>query len=157
MILDVHVLNHSSDFYISALRGHVSSGCNDIYVCFSLSDIFSCVYLVLIKRRLTVFCFFQCILYIQLRILAWSIFLPFQRRSWAATWQNQQCCCAPSEDSDQPGHPPILIRVFAVCSVCSSGPKLFSCGQRRLWPDWAESSLGAHSLCWVCHVAAHLL
>ena len=23
--------------------------------------------------------------------------------------------CAPSEDSDQPGHPPSLIRVFAVC------------------------------------------
>ena len=24
---------------------------------------------------------------------------------------------APSEDSDQPGHPPSLIRVFAVCSM----------------------------------------
>ena len=33
---------------------------------------------------------------------------------WAATWQNQQNECAPSEDSDQPGHPPSLIRVFAV-------------------------------------------
>ena len=33
---------------------------------------------------------------------------------WAATWQNQQNECAPSEDSDQPGHPPGLIRVFAV-------------------------------------------
>ena len=28
--------------------------------------------------------------------------------------QNQQNDCAPSEDSDQPGHPPSLIRVFAV-------------------------------------------
>ena len=27
---------------------------------------------------------------------------------------NQQCGSAPSEDSDQPGHPPSLIRVFAV-------------------------------------------
>ena len=33
---------------------------------------------------------------------------------WAATWQNQQGECAPNEDSDQPGHPPSLIRVFAV-------------------------------------------
>ena len=33
---------------------------------------------------------------------------------WAATWQNQQNECAPSEDSDQPGHLPSLIRVFAV-------------------------------------------
>ena len=32
---------------------------------------------------------------------------------WAATWQNQQNECVPSEDSDQPGHPPSLIRVFA--------------------------------------------
>ena len=28
---------------------------------------------------------------------------------------NQQSDCAPSEDSDQPGHLPSLIRVFAVC------------------------------------------
>ena len=27
--------------------------------------------------------------------------------------------CAPSKDSDQPGHPPSLIRIFAVCSVGS--------------------------------------
>ena len=33
---------------------------------------------------------------------------------WAATWQNQQSDCAPSEDSDQSGHPPSLIRVSAV-------------------------------------------
>ena len=33
---------------------------------------------------------------------------------WAASWQNQQSDYAPSEDSDQPGHPPSLIRVFAV-------------------------------------------
>ena len=33
---------------------------------------------------------------------------------WAATWQNQQNECAPSKDSNQPGHPPSLIRVFAV-------------------------------------------
>ena len=38
---------------------------------------------------------------------------------WAATWQNQQNECAPSEDSDQPGHPPSLIRVFAVRSMGS--------------------------------------
>ena len=69
---------------------------------------------------------------------------------WAASWQNQQNECAPSEDSDQPGHLPSLIRVFAVRSVGSLGPKLSSCGQRKL------SSLGAHSFCWFCYVAAHL-
>ena len=37
------------------------------------------------------------------------------KHKWATTWQNQQNECAPSEDSDQPVHPPSLIRVFAVC------------------------------------------
>ena len=58
---------------------------------------------------------------------------------WAASWQNQQCGYAPSEDSDQPGHPPSLIRVFAVRSIGSQGSKLSSCGQRRLWSDWADA------------------
>ena len=36
---------------------------------------------------------------------------------WAASWQNQQNDCAPSEDSDQPGYPPSQISVFAVRSM----------------------------------------
>ena len=40
--------------------------------------------------------------------------------------------CAPSEDSAQPGHPPCLIRVFAVPFMRSSGPNDSSCGQRRV-------------------------
>ena len=38
---------------------------------------------------------------------------------WAATWQNQESECAPSEDSDQPGHQPSLISVFAMHLMCS--------------------------------------
>ena len=34
--------------------------------------------------------------------------------NWAATWQNQQNGFSPSENSEQPGHPRSLIRVFAV-------------------------------------------
>ena len=53
--------------------------------------------------------------------------------------------CAHSEDSDQPGHPPGLIRVFTVRSVGSWGSNVSSSGQRRLWSDWAdESSLSTH-------------
>ena len=58
---------------------------------------------------------------------------------WAATWQNQQSECAPSKDSDQPGHLPSLIRVFAVRLMGSYRPKLSSCGQRRLWSDWVDA------------------
>ena len=57
---------------------------------------------------------------------------------WAATWQNQQSDSAPSEDSDQPGHPPSQIR-------------LGGC------PGWSESSMGAQSLCWFYHVAAQII
>ena len=42
---------------------------------------------------------------------------------------------APSEESDQPAHPRSLTRVFAVRSVGSSGPKVSSCAQRKLWSD----------------------
>ena len=52
--------------------------------------------------------------------------------NWAATWQNQQNDCAPSEDSDQPGHPPGLIRVFAVHSMGTLR-------QQRLWSDQADA------------------
>ena len=45
----------------------------------------------------------------------------------------------PSEDLDQPGHPPSLIRVFAVRSVGSLGPSFASDEQRRLWSDWADA------------------
>ena len=85
----------------------------------------------------------------------WSESKPFAQTSlfeylgslqqyWAATWQNQQSDCAPSEDSDQPGHLPSLIRVFACTQWVAKGP------------GWSESLLGAHPFCWFCHVAAHL-
>ena len=48
---------------------------------------------------------------------------------WATAWQNQQSDCAPSEDSDQPGHPPSLIRVFAV----------------RIKKTWSLATHSAHS------------
>ena len=71
--------------------------------------------------------------------------------------------CAPSEDSDQPGHLPSLIRVFAVRSVGSWGPNVSSCGQRRLWSDWADAQAdlslrwAQRSFCWFCHEAAQIL
>ena len=58
---------------------------------------------------------------------------------WAATWQNQQSECAPSKDSDQPGRPPSLIRVFA---VRMKKPWVLSyplSTQGRLWSDWADA------------------
>ena len=68
---------------------------------------------------------------------------------WAASWQNQQSGYAPSEDSDQPGHPPRLIRVFDVRMKKAWVLNYPLSAQRRLirqggCPGWSESSQGAH-------------
>ena len=81
---------------------------------------------------------------------------------WAASWQNQQNESAPCEDSDQPGHLPSLIRVFAVRMNKSWVLSYLLSAHRRLWLDWAHAqadlSLGwAPSFCWFCHVVAHII
>ena len=59
--------------------------------------------------------------------------------NWAASWQNQQNECAPSEDSDQPGHLPSLISGFAVRMKKALVPSYPLSTQRRLWSDWADA------------------
>ena len=94
--------------------------------------------------------------------------------NWATSWQNQQNECAPSEDSDQPGHLPSLIRVdqpghlpslirvFAVRMKKAWVLSYSLSAQRRLWSDWpdAQADLSlrwAHMpFCWFCHKAAHM-
>ena len=61
------------------------------------------------------------------------------QQNWAATWQNQQSDCAPSEDSDQPGHPPSLIRVFTVRMKKAWVLSYPLSAQRRLWSDLADA------------------
>ena len=65
--------------------------------------------------------------------------LPPPPRKWAATWQNQQNECAPSENSDQPGYPPSLIRVFAVRMKKAWVRRYPLSAQQRLWSDWADA------------------
>ena len=65
--------------------------------------------------------------------------LIWVKSHWAATWQNQQSECAPSEDSDQPGHPPSLIRVFTVRTKKAWVLSYPLSAQRRLWSDWADA------------------
>ena len=81
---------------------------------------------------------------------------------WATSWQNQQNDCAPSEDSDQPGHLPRLIRVFTVRMKKHWVFSLPLSAQRGLWSDWADAQADLslrwvhRPLCWFCHEAAHL-
>ena len=70
--------------------------------------------------------------------------------------------CVPSEDSDQPGHPPCLIGVFAVHMMKAWTLSYPLSAQRRLLSDWADAQAElilrwAHMpFCWFCHDAAHL-
>ena len=70
--------------------------------------------------------------------------------------------CAPSDDSDQPWHPPSLIRLFAVRIEKACVISLPLSTQRRLWSDWVDAQADlslrwAHmALCWFCRMVAHL-
>ena len=81
---------------------------------------------------------------------------------WAASWQNQQNDCVPSEDSDQPGHSPSLIRVFAVRMKKACFLSYPLSAQRRLWSDWTDAQADVSlrcaymPFCWLWHEAAHL-
>ena len=81
---------------------------------------------------------------------------------WAATWENQQSEFAPNEDSDQPGHPPSLIRIFAVRLEKARVLSYPLSAQQRFWSDWVDAQADlslryAHMpFCWFCHDAAHM-
>ena len=85
------------------------------------------------------------------KFVSWSKVVP-TTSIWAMTWQNQQNECAPSVDPDQPGHLPILIRVFKVHTVGNNRTRISSHGLWRLirldWClGWFEFSPDAHPHC----------
>ena len=75
---------------------------------------------------------------------------------WLFTWLTyyepphdkiNKMACAPSEDSDQPGHPPSLIRVFAVRMKKAGVHSYPLSAQRRLISlGESESWLGTHAI-----------
>ena len=64
-------------------------------------------------------------------VCVWSIEPPHDKTNKIA--------CAPSEDSDQPGHPPSMIRVFAARMKKAWVLSYPLSAQRRLWSDWADT------------------
>ena len=53
--------------------------------------------------------------------------------------KTNKMACAPTEDSDQPGHPPSLISVFAVHMKKAWVLSYPLSAQWRLWSDWADA------------------
>ena len=69
--------------------------------------------------------------------------------------------CAPSEEADQHGHPPSLIRVFDVRMKKHWALSYLLSALRRLWSDWADVQAdlsirwAQKTLCWFWREAAH--
>ena len=53
--------------------------------------------------------------------------------------KTNKMACAPSKDSDQPGHSPSLIRDFAVRMKKDWVLSYTLSAQRKLWSDWADA------------------
>ena len=53
--------------------------------------------------------------------------------------KTNKMACAPSEGSDQLGHPSSLIRVFSVRLKKARILSYPLSAQRRLWSDWADT------------------
>ena len=74
--------------------------------------------------------------------------------------KTKKMACAPSEDSDQPGNLPSLIRVFAVSMKKAWDLSYPLSALRSLCSDWADAEADlslrwAHMpFCWFCHAAA---
>ena len=87
-----------------------------------------------------------------------SLFLSFEPHRD----KTNKMACAPSKGSDQPGHPPSLIRVFAVRLKKARVLSYLLGAQQRFWSDCADAQADlslcwAHMpFCWFCHDAAHL-
>ena len=62
--------------------------------------------------------------------------------------KTKKMICAPSEDSDQPVHPPSLIRVSVVRLKQNWVLSYPLSAQRRLWSDWADAQADLR-LIWV--------
>ena len=75
----------------------------------------------------------------------WHSLTNKQRLQWHSDTEmsrdmtNQQYGCAPNEDSDQPGHPSSLIRIFAVRMKKAWVLSYPLSAQQRLWSAWADA------------------
>ena len=96
---------------------------------FSISSEFCQVWMTNVSNMMQILCFTPLI------DCNWKV----SSYIWAASWQTQKSDCAPSKDSDQPGHPPSLIRVFAVRMKKHWTLSYPLSAQRRLWSDSADA------------------
>ena len=96
-------------------------------------------------------------LYLNKKLLAQAFLVSTHNMVGPPHDNTNKMACAPSEDSDQPGHPPSLIRVFAVHMKKARVLSYPMSAQRRLRSDLADAQTDlslrwAHMpFCWFCH------
>ena len=86
----------------------------------------------------------------------------WKKRNQSPHDKTNKMTCALSEDSGQPGHPPSLIRVFAVCMKTHWALNHLLSTWWRLWSDWVDAQADQSlrwvhmSFCWFCRAAAQI-
>ena len=96
----------------------------------------------LMRRFILFLCDFETVQNFMLECEQYEEIRPYLLQNEPPHDKTNKMACEPSEDSDQPEHPPSLIRFFAV-------------RMKKAWvlsyvwggcPGWSESSLGAHAV-----------
>ena len=72
----------------------------------------------------------------------YTLISPLTIKFQAANDKTDIMACAASKESDQPGDPSSLIRVFAVRMKKAWILSYPLSAQRRLWSDWADAQVG---------------
>ena len=71
-----------------------------------------------------------------------------QKQKWATSWQNQQNDCAPSEDSDQPGHAPSWSESLQCAQWVAKYPSFLQTDSKDSDQTWADAQADLVCLCW---------
>ena len=71
--------------------------------------------------------------------------------------KTNKMACVPSEESDQPGHPPSLIRVFSVRLKKAWVLSYPLSTQGRLWSDWADAQADLSLRCVHTHFVGSVM
>ena len=85
--------------------------------------------------------------YVVKQVFSWCGSYTFPCQNMSPDMTKPTTECAPSDDSDQPGHPPSLISVFAVRMKKAWVVSYPLSAHQRLWSDWADAQADL-SLSW---------
>ena len=138
--MKIYLFMQVSDSFILCF-GHKKCGCNSLYVNYHLQTV--CINLTF-KRKVHKMHTDPWIPHPGLNSenVAYCHSLDWKGKLFEPPHdKTNKMACAPGEDSDQPGHLPSLIKVFAISMKKDWVLSYPLSAQRRLWSDWADLRL----------------